>query len=245
MLLMFIEVMARAQSGDEPAPGFTIADIWAHSGPIARVVIFMLVCMLLSTFFVTIERLLAFRRGRKQSMRLRNEIIAPLQAGDVSSALRIAQDEQFSGGHLTSILRAGLRELEDNGQDKFALDAAKRAVAKAHAEELTKLQRGMPVLATVGSTAPFVGLFGTTFGVINAFQGMATAGSGLASISSGISEALITTGVGIGVAVFGVWLFNYFNHRISKVSDELNSSEADFVQWAAKLIQGQMRGAAK
>ena len=243
MLLMLIEVMARAQS-NEPAPGFTLSDIWTHSGPIARVVIFMLVCMLLSTFFVTVERLLAFRRGRKQSMRLRNEIIAPLQVGDVGSALRIAADEQFAGGHLTSILRAGLRELED-GQDKFALDAAKRAVAKAHAEELTKLQRGMPILATVGSTAPFVGLFGTTFGVINAFQGMATAGSGLASISSGISEALITTGVGIGVAVFGVWLFNYFNHRIAKVSDELNSSEADFVQWAAKLIQNQMRGAAK
>jgi biopolymer transport protein ExbB/biopolymer transport protein TolQ len=244
MLLLLIEVAARAQSS-EPAPGFTLGEIWAHSGTIARVVILLLSIMLLSTFFVTIERLLAFRRGRKQSMRLRNEIIAPLQAWDAASALKIAQDEQFTGGYLTSILRAGLKELEDNGLDKFALDAAKRAVAKAHAEELTKLQRGMPILATVGSTAPFVGLFGTTFGVINAFQGMASAGSGLAAISAGISEALITTGVGIGVAVFGVWLYNYFNHRISKVSDELNSSEADFVQWAAKLIQGQMRGAAK
>ncbi|MBA2320598.1 MAG: MotA/TolQ/ExbB proton channel family protein, partial [Deltaproteobacteria bacterium] len=84
---------------------------------------------------------------------------------------------------------------------------------------------------------PFVGLFGTTFGVINAFQGMASEGAGLASISAGISEALITTGVGIGVAVFGVWLFNYFNSRVDKVADELASSDADFMQWAEKLLQ--------
>lgn len=242
MLLLLLEIVARAE---EAAPGFTIGEIWSHSGFIARCVIFILTGMMLLTVFVTLERLLAFSRGRKQSIRLRNEIIAPLQQQDVMQALRIAQDDQFKAGYLSGLLKAGLRELSESSADKFALDAAKRAVAKAHAEELAKLQKGMPILATVGSTAPFVGLFGTTFGVINAFQGMAEAGAGLAAISAGISEALITTGVGIGVAVWGVWLFNYFNHRISKVSDELNSSEADFVQWAAKLIQGSMRGAAK
>jgi biopolymer transport protein ExbB/TolQ len=242
MLLFLIEVTARAE---EAAPGFTMGEIWAHSGFIARVVIFILVGMLFATFYVAIERLMAFGRARGQSIRLRNEIIGPLQQNDVGSALRLAQDEQYKASYFAQLLKAGLRELNDNGNDKFALDAAKRATSKAHAEELAKLQKGMAVLATVGSTAPFVGLFGTTFGVINAFQGMASAGAGLAAISAGISEALITTGVGIGVAVWGVWLFNYFNHRISKVSDELNSSEAEFIQWAAKLIQGSMRGAAK
>lgn len=244
MLLLLLEIAARAQ--EEAAPGFTLADIWHHSGWLARGVILVLgLPMGLGTIFVSIERLMAFSRSRKQSIRLRNEIIGPLQQGDVSTALRIAQDEQFKAGYLAGILRAGLRELDENPNDEFALDAAKRAVAKAHTEELAKLQKGMSILATVGSTAPFVGLFGTTFGVINAFQGMAEAGAGLAAISAGISEALITTGVGIGVAVWGVWLFNYFNHRIDKVADELNSSEADFVQWAAKWMHGQMRGAAK
>jgi len=102
----------------------------------------------------------------------------------------------------------------------------------------------MPILATVGSTAPFVGLFGTTFGVINAFAGMASAGSGLASISAGISEALITTGVGIFVAVLGVWCFNYFTNRIDKVTEELVSSEADFLDWAEKLVQARSDAAA-
>jgi biopolymer transport protein ExbB/biopolymer transport protein TolQ len=104
------------------------------------------------------------------------------------------------------------------------------------------MKRGMTILATTGATAPFVGLVGTTFGVINAFQGMATAGSGLASISAGISEALITTGIGIAVAVMGVWIFNYFQYRITKVTDELASSEADFVDWAVKLLQPQPSG---
>jgi biopolymer transport protein ExbB/biopolymer transport protein TolQ len=242
MFLLLIEVAALAQ---EPAPGFTMAEIWQHSGGIARTVIVILAVMLIATMVVAVDRWLAFRRARNQSIRLRNEIVGALQQGDVATARRIADDEQFKSGYLTSLLRAGLRELDDSGSDRFALDNAKRAVSKAYAEEMAKLQRGMTVLATTGSTAPFVGLFGTTFGVINAFQGMAEAGAGLAAISAGISEALITTGVGIGVAVFGVWLYNYFNFRIQKVQDELNSSEADFVQWAAKLVQGQARGAAK
>ena len=104
---------------------------------------------------------------------------------------------------------------------------------------MAKLRRWMTILATTGSTAPFVGLFGTTFGVITAFQGMATAGAGLAGISAGISEALITTGVGIGVAVLGVWAYNYFNARIEKVGQELDSSESDIMAWAHKLAQGE------
>jgi biopolymer transport protein ExbB/biopolymer transport protein TolQ len=241
-LPLLLEAVAYAQ---EPAPGFTLEEIWAHSGFIARAVIVILAAMFLGTIIVGIDRLLAFRRARNQSVRLRNEILPSLQQGDVHTARRIADDEQFKAGYLTALLRAGLRELDESGASEFGLDNARRAVTKAYAEELAKLQRGMSVLATTGSTAPFVGLFGTTFGVINAFQGMAEAGAGLAAISAGISEALITTGVGIGVAVFGVWLYNYFNFRIQKVQDELNSSEADFVQWAAKLVQGQMRGAAK
>jgi biopolymer transport protein TolQ len=233
MLLFLLESLAHAE---EAAPGFTLMEIWEHSGFIARAVIAMLVFMMLAVVLVGIERLIAFRRAKSHSMRLAAEIIGALQKNDVGSALRIAQDDQFKSGYLTGLLKAGLPELSER-QDSYGLDNAKRAVAKAHAEEVSKLQKGMTVLATVGSTAPFVGLFGTTFGVINAFQGMATAGSGLASISAGISEALITTGVGIGVAVVGVWMFNYFNARIAKVSDELASSEADFVQWAAKLVQ--------
>lgn len=242
MLLMLIEAVAQADAG--AGSGFTLREIWEHSGFIARSVIVMLILMFLGSIFVAIERLIAFNRARNQSMRLAAEIVKPLQQGSVSQALKIAQDEQFKSSYLGALLRAGLREL-DARLDRHGIENAARAVSKAYVEEVSKMKRGMTVLATVGSTAPFVGLFGTTFGVINAFQGMATAGSGLASISAGISEALITTGVGIGVAVFGVWLFNYFNHRADKVSDELASSEVDFMAWAEKLIQEPAKAAGK
>lgn len=241
MLLMLIEAVARAE---EAGSGFTLREIWEHSGAIARVVIFMLLGMLLATIFVGIERMIAFGRAKAQSMRLAADVVGPLQAGDVAGALQLARDEQFKSAYLGSLLRAGLAELDER-LDAIGVQNARRAVEKALGEEVSKMKKGMTILATVGSTAPFVGLFGTTFGVINAFQGMATAGSGLASISAGISEALITTGVGIGVAVWGVWLFNYFNARADKVSDELVASEADFMAWAEKQIQEPLRAAGK
>jgi len=241
MLLMLIEAVARAE---EAGSGFTLREIWEHSGPIARVVIFMLIGMLLATIFVGIERLIAFNRARNQSVRLAGDIVGHLQSGDVSGALQLTRDEQFKSSYLAALLRAGLAELDER-LDAVGIQNAHRAVTKAIGEEISKMKRGMTILATVGSTAPFVGLFGTTFGVINAFQGMATAGSGLASISAGISEALITTGVGIGVAVWGVWMFNYFNARADKVGDELASSEADFMAWAEKQVQEPLQAAGK
>ncbi|MCA9494666.1 MAG: MotA/TolQ/ExbB proton channel family protein, partial [Myxococcales bacterium] len=157
MLLLLLESLARAE---EAAPGFSFGEMWAHAGFIARGVIITLVLMMIFTLLVVVERLIAFSRARRQSMRLRNEIIGALQQGDVAAAHRISQDDQFKSGYLAGLLRAGLREMDEGGLDKFALDNSRRAVNKAHAEELAKLQRGMPVLATVASTAPFVGLFG-------------------------------------------------------------------------------------
>ncbi len=234
MVLFLFATLAHA--ADEAAPGFTMAEIWQHSGPVAKIVIVMLIVMLLGSILTGFERLLAYSRARSQSRALASAVVKPLQAGDVNGALKMAQGDSYKASYLAAILKAGLRELTD-GIDSDRLENAKRAVEKAHGEELAKMKRGMTILATVGSTAPFVGLFGTTFGVINAFQGMASAGAGLASISAGISEALITTGVGIGVAVIGVWLFNYFNARAEKVADEIRSSDADFIAWAEKLHQ--------
>ncbi len=233
MLWMFLSVAAQAQ---EAGSGFTMVEIWEHSGAIARIVILILVLMFFGTLFTAVERQIAFNRARTQSIRIASEIGKPMSSGDLSAALKIASDEQFKSSYLASLLRAGLAELV-NGISADNVHNASAAVAKSHTEELAKMRRGMNILATTGSTAPFVGLFGTTFGVINAFQGMATAGSGLASISAGISEALITTGVGIGVAVIGVWFFNYFTFRAEKVGDELTSAEADFLAWSTKLLQ--------
>jgi len=235
MLLMLV-AETLAQAAESEGSGFTLMEMWTHSGYIAKGVLIMLGFMLLASIFVSIERLIAFNRARNQSMQLAADIVVPLQQGSIDGALKITQDEQFKSSYLAGLIRSGLQELEVRA-DRPGVENARRAVEKAHGEELAKMRKGMTILATTGSTAPFVGLFGTTFGVINAFAGMATEGSGLASISAGISEALITTGIGIGVAVVGVWLFNYFNFRTSKVADELSASEHDFLNWAEKLLQ--------
>ncbi|MCB9673173.1 MAG: MotA/TolQ/ExbB proton channel family protein [Alphaproteobacteria bacterium] len=232
---------AAAQEGGHAS--FGPAEFWAAAGTEARAVVIILVSLSLGSTFVWIERMLAFSRARRQSMRVAAEIVGPLQHGDVEGALRIAGDERYKSSYLAAVLRAGLAEMSLHA-DEFGVSNAKRAVEKAIAEETAKLKRGFAWLATTGSTAPFVGLFGTTFGVINAFSGMAaTGGGGLSGISAGIAEALYTTAIGIGVAIYGVWLFNFFNGKVEKVQNELSSSEADFVDWASKHAHGRRHAA--
>jgi len=233
---MLLEILVQIAYAADDAPGFTMTDIWHHAGPIAKGVIAILAFLMAAAAFVSVERLIAFRSARNQSIAVAGAVGGPLSKGDVAGALKVVKDEAYQSSYLAAILGAGLAEMALRA-DGIGVKNAERAVEKAIGEEAGKLQRGMTWLATVGSTAPFVGLFGTTFGVINAFQGMASAGSGLAAISAGISEALITTGVGIGVAVIGVWAFNYFNSRIAKVNEEMVSSEAEFMDWAHKLAQ--------
>lgn len=233
MILWYLTDIALA--AEQQASGFTLTEIWQHSGWIARGVILMLIGMMLWSTYTGIDRILAFRRARAQSMALAAEIVGPLRRGDVAAARKLAADDRFKSSYLAGMLKAGLTELEARF-DRFGMSNAHRAIEKATNEELSKLKRGMPILATTGSTAPFVGLFGTTMGVVNAFQGMSAGGAGLASVSAGISEALITTGVGIFVAVIGVWMYNYFTQRTEKVAEELASSIADFEDWAEKLM---------
>lgn len=235
MLLSLLISVAMAND-PEGGSGFTMMEIWTHSGWIARGVIVTLGLMLLAVAFVAVERSIAFARARRQSMAVAAAVVKPLQAGEVDRALSIVKKPDFKSSYLASILKAGLAEMNQR-TDGVGVQNAERAVEKAIHEEASKLKAWMTILATVGSTAPFVGLFGTTFGVINAFAGMSGGDSGLGAISAGISEALITTAVGIGVAVVGVWAFNYFNSRMDKVKEEMVSSEADFMDWAHKLAQ--------
>ena len=235
MLLFLIQTFAFASDGAEGSD-FSLMSMWTSSGMIAKSVIVILLVMLFWSILITIERSIAFNRARGQSMRLATEVVKPLQAADLDRALALIKDEQYKSSYLGAVLNAGLGELPARF-DPIGLQNATRAVEKASYEEVAKMRRGMTFLATVGSTAPFVGLFGTTFGVINAFAAMGDGTGGLSEISVGIAEALITTGVGIGVAVIGVWMYNYFTLRTDKVRDELESTEADFLSWAAKLIQ--------
>jgi len=100
---------------------------------------------------------------------------------------------------------------------------------------MVELRRGLGILATVGATAPFVGLLGTTMGIVNAFTGMAASGSGgLSAISAGVAEALITTAFGLLVAIPAVWAYNYFQNRVDRFTVEMSNSGSEMAIYFMK-----------
>jgi biopolymer transport protein ExbB/biopolymer transport protein TolQ len=100
------------------------------------------------------------------------------------------------------------------------------------------MERGVSSLATIGSTAPFVGLFGTVVGIINAFKGISTEKStGLGAVAGGISEALVTTAVGLFVAIPAVWMYNYFTNRVEAFDVEMGNSSSELVDYFLRRSQ--------
>ena len=184
MNLLLLVTTAIAQEAAAAAPEashtFSMSGMWTDAGPVAKVVIVMLGVMLVMVVLVAIERMIAFGKATSQSRLLAAEIVPHLQKNDLAAALTVTKNEAYKASYLGALLRAGLVEMNERS-DRHGIENAHRAVSKASGQEVSKLRRGMSLLATVGSTAPFVGLFGTTTGVINAFSGMATqGGAGLA-----------------------------------------------------------------
>jgi biopolymer transport protein ExbB/biopolymer transport protein TolQ len=124
---------------------------------------------------------------------------------------------------------------EISGDD---IEASQRALERAEAIVHAELKRGISGLATIGSTAPFVGLFGTVVGIINAFKGISTEKStGLGAVAGGISEALVTTAIGLFVAIPAVWMFNYFTGKIEAFDVEMGNSSSELIDYFLKRSQ--------
>jgi biopolymer transport protein ExbB/biopolymer transport protein TolQ len=163
-----------------------------------------------------------------------------LKAGKLKEAVDLSGSAGMKSSHLAKVSLAGLQEWQFQGAtgetDKdAALEAAKRAMQRATAVNLADLKKGLSFLATTGATAPFVGLFGTTFGIINAFSGMAMTGSGgIAAISAGIAEALITTALGLVVAIVAVWAYNYFAGQVDGFTVEMDNSGSELLDFVKK-----------
>jgi biopolymer transport protein ExbB/biopolymer transport protein TolQ len=143
---------------------------------------------------------------------------------------------------LAKVVVAGLQEFrahqlssDISGEE---IEASKRALERAEAIVHAELKRGISSLATIGSTGPFVGLFGTVVGIINAFKGISSEKStGLGAVAGGISEALVTTAVGLFVAIPAVWMYNYFSGRIEAFDVEMGNSSSELVDYFLKRTQ--------
>ncbi len=221
--------------------GFDLTAMWRQSGTVARSVIIVLAIMSAWSIGVMIDRLLAYSAARKQSREFAPLVAGCLKEGKIDEAISVS--EQNKKSHLAKVVVAGLQEFQAHQISAEipgeVVEASKRALERATAITNAELKRGISGLATIGSTAPFVGLFGTVFGIINAFQGMSSEKStGLSAVAGGISEALITTAFGLFVAVPAVWMFNYFNSKIESFGVEMNNSSSELIDYFLKRRGG-------
>jgi Biopolymer transport proteins len=216
-------------------------------GAIAKTVVAILFLMSVFVVWVSAERWYVFIKAKVQSRNYAVRIQDLLTQRKYKAAVNEAANFKFS--HIAKVISSGLTEylkaslLNPNSINSYdVLGAVNRAIEKSSARELANLRRGLAGLATVGSTAPFVGLFGTVFGIINSFQGMAKNESGgIGAVSAGIAEALVTTAVGIGVAIVAVLLYNYFTSRIEALQVDINESALEIIDMLIKQNKEQVK----
>jgi biopolymer transport protein ExbB/biopolymer transport protein TolQ len=230
----------------QEAPQFDLVHLFQNMGWPARIVVGILFIMSAWSIGVMIDRYMAYGAARKQSRAFAPAVAGALREGKLDEAIKIA--DRYKKSHLAKVVVAGLQEFQAHqGSSEISgeeIEASTRALERAEAIVHAELKRGVSALATIGSTAPFVGLFGTVVGIIDAFQTMATQKTpGIGAIAGGISEALVTTAIGLVVAVPAVWAFNYFTGRIDAFDVEMGNSSSELVDYFLK--RSQMRTARK
>jgi biopolymer transport protein ExbB/TolQ len=226
---------------------FSLVGLWHAMGPVAKGVVIILLIMSMFSIGITVERFLTFRKGRSRSIGYIGAL-QPLMATPGRLREAVGLDQRWRGSPVARVIGTGINEFvrgldslgqraSDPAEIELVVDGVSRAMDRVKERELANLRRGLSFLATVSSSAPFVGLFGTVFGIITAFQNMADpnkGGGGLASVSAGISEALLTTAVGLAVAIVSVWFYNYFTTRVDDFTVDVDET-------AGEVLDGMMR----
>ena len=239
-MLLQLQVWAFLLLEEGGAIGWDPRALWSQMGTLAKLVVGILFIMSAWSIGVMIDRFIAYNGARKQSRQFAPAVAGALREGKLDEAIKIA--DRYKKSHLAKVVVAGLQEFrahqlsnEISGEE---IEASKRALERAEAIVHAELKRGVGNLATIGSTAPFVGLFGTVAGIINAFSSMANEKStGIGAVAGGISEALVTTAVGLFVAIPAVWMFNFFTSKIESFDVEMGNSSSELIDYFLKRSQ--------
>src|SRR3954471_2797660 len=220
----------------------SLTALWNSMSWLAKGVVILMFVMSIYSIWVMVERFITFNRAKNQSLKLLGALSNVLTRGDYQQAIDITK--KFKESHLAKVIGAGLLEFEAVRRDKrtsdpeVPIEAARQGMDRTAMITIAELKENLGVLATIGATAPFVGLFGTVVGIINAFSKMATSGGGIASVSAGISEALVTTAFGLFVAVPAVWAYNYFQNRVDRFTVEMSNSGSEMAIYFLKEVGG-------
>jgi biopolymer transport protein ExbB len=231
------------QEAGSPAISFDLVKMVGQMTILGKAVVLTLFVMSAWSIGVMIDRVIAFNAARKQSRAFAPAVAGALRENKLDDAIKIA--DRYRKSHLAKVVVAGLQEFRAH-QDSSEIpgeeiEASRRALERSEAIVHAELKRGISTLATIGSTAPFVGLFGTVIGIINAFRGIASEKSaGLGAVSAGISEALVTTAVGLFVAIPAVWMFNFFTGKLESFDVEMGNSSSELIDYFLKRSQRNM-----
>jgi biopolymer transport protein ExbB len=217
-----------------------LMELWDQAGLFARGILMTLLIMSVYSMSVAVAKLWRLRKSKKETRAFAPEFARFLQEEQLDAAIELAEAKKVS--HVARVLGEALSEVKPLIQDRATVTSAdinssERAVERQMLILLADLKTGLAVLATVGATAPFVGLLGTTMGVVNSFTGMAESGSGgLGAISAGIAEALIATAFGLIVAIPAVWAYNYFQVQIEKITVEMTYTSKELIDFLIKSV---------
>ena len=223
------------------AATINILEMFESMGPTAWGVAIVLLIMSFWSVGVAIERIYTYSQARKQSRLYAPQVAKHLKEGRLKEAIALSASKDYRYSHLAKVVLSGLQEYQFQQESggtlhrDDVLDTVRRSIQRATALTASDLKKGVNTLATIGSTAPFVGLLGTVVGVINAFTGIATTGSGgIGSVSKGISEALVETALGLFVAIPAVWFYNYLTSRLEYFNVEMDNSSSELVDYFIK-----------
>ncbi|HEY9384688.1 MAG TPA: MotA/TolQ/ExbB proton channel family protein [Gemmatimonadales bacterium] len=203
----------------------------------------MIVLLIMSFLSLTIalNKLWQVYKSSKATRKFAPQFSRAIQEEQLDQAITLAEKNQ--GSHVAMVLGGALQEVKPLLRDRATITAAdinsaERAVERQMLIKLSEFKRGLGILATVGSTAPFVGLLGTTMGIVTAFSAINAGGAsgGLAGISKGISEALITTALGLFVAIPAVWFYNYFTTKIENLTVEMTYTSKELIDYLIKSV---------
>src|SRR5687768_14837790 len=215
-----------------------LIEMWHQMGFIAKAVAWILFFMSMWSIGVAVERIYTFIQAKNQSKVYAPQVAKHLKDGRLKDAIALSTSKNYRYSHLAKVVLAGLQEYQFQQESggtmarEDLMDTVRRSIQRASALTASDLKKGVSSLATIGSTAPFVGLLGTVIGVINAFQGIGASGSaGIAAVSVGISEALVETALGLVVAIPAVWFYNYLTGRVEYFNVEMDNSSSELVDF--------------
>jgi biopolymer transport protein TolQ len=224
-------------------PQETIIDMVTGSGAVVQLVLFLLFTFSIASWTIIFTKRRQVRRAERESDRF---IDIFWDAKNLTAINTASLDLKASP--VAQVFRAGYQELvritrakreattgDDMSTDLGGVENVERAMKRAASQELTKLEKSLTFLATTASAAPFVGLFGTVWGIMNAFRGLSvTQSSSIQAVAPGISEALIATAIGLAAAIPAVMAYNYFADRVRVLGTEMENFASEFLNIAER-----------